>query len=228
MYVVLIILLVVIVLGPNLWVKRVLAKHDKDIPDMPGTGGELAEHLIDRFQLGDVKVEITEMGDHYDDAGKKVGLSEAHYKGKSLSAIAVAAHEVGHAIQFHRNERIARLRKRLTPMAMVIERLAIFILMAAPVVAAVLKLPQSGLIVAAAGVTALLASVLVQFLILPLEFDASFNKALPILIEGQYISPEHVGPVREVLRAAAWTYVAGTLASLLQFGRWWAILRGIT
>lgn len=226
MYIVLIILLVLIVLGPNFWVKRVLKKHSKDLPDMPGTGAELAEHLIKRFELGDVTVELTNMGDHYNDNDKKVGLTEPHYRGKSLAAIAVAAHEVGHAIQFHRDEPIARLRKRLTPMAMIIERVAVFILMAAPVVVAVLKVPQSGLFVAAIGVIAMLASVLIQFLVLPLEFDASFNKALPILIEGEYISQNQLGAVREVLRAAAWTYVAGTLASLLQFGRWWAILRG--
>ncbi|KZY72254.1 zinc metallopeptidase, partial [Oleiphilus sp. HI0066] len=217
MYVVLILIVVAIVLGPSLWVKRVLAKHGKNIPTMPGTGGELADHLIKRFGLGDVKVEQTELGDHYDDNDKMVRLTAPHFQGKSLSAIAVAAHEVGHAIQFHRNEPIARLRKRLTPAAITVERVAIFILMAAPAVAAVLKVPQSGLLIAAVGVIAMLSSVFIQLLVLPLEFDASFNKALPILIDGEYITDDQVEAVREVLRAAAWTYVAGTLASLLRF-----------
>ena len=228
MYLVLILIVVAIVLGPSLWVKRVLAKHGKDIPTMPGTGGELADHLIKRFELSDVKVEQTELGDHYDDNDKMVRLTAPHFQGKSLSAIAVAAHEVGHAIQFHRNEPIARLRKRLTPAAIAVERVAIFILMAAPAVAAVLKVPQSGLLIAAVGVIAMLSSVFIQLLVLPLEFDASFNKALPILIDGEYIADDQVEAVREVLRADAWTYVAGTLASLLRFGRWWAILRGAT
>lgn len=228
MYLVLILIVVAIVLGPSLWVRRVLAKHGKDIPTMPGTGGELADHLIKLFELGDVKVEQTELADHYDDNDKMVRLTAPHFQGKSLSAIAVAAHEVGHAIQFHRNEPIARLRKRLTPAAITVERVAIFILMAAPAVAAVLKVPQSGLLIAAVGVIAMLSSVFIQLLVLPLEFDASFNKALPILIDGEYIADDQVEAVREVLRAAAWTYVAGTLASLLRFGRWWAILRGVT
>ncbi|KZZ62542.1 Zn-dependent protease, partial [Oleiphilus sp. HI0125] len=162
MYVVLILIVVAIVLGPSLWVKRVLAKHGKDIPTMPGTGGELADHLIKRFELGDVNVEQTELGDHYDDNDKMVRLTAPHFQGKSLSAIAVAAHEVGHAIQFHRNEPIARLRKRLTPAAITVERVAIFILMAAPAVAAVLKVPQSVLLIAAVGVIAMLSSVFIQ------------------------------------------------------------------
>ena len=70
----------------------------------------------------------------------------------------------------------------------------------------------------------MLAVVWVQFINLPVEMDASFNKALPILEEG-YLAPEDLYGARKVLKAAAMTYVAAALASLLNLGRWIAVLR---
>ena len=92
-------ILLLMVFGPSLWIKFVMRRYSEDKPEMPGTGGELAEHLIDRFTLKGVKVEVTELGDHYDPIEKKVRLLREHYEAKSLTAIAIAAHEVGHAIQ---------------------------------------------------------------------------------------------------------------------------------
>ena len=84
---------------PQLWVTGVIKRHAKERSDFPGTGGEFARHLLDGMKLHDVKVERTDMGDHYDPDGKAVRLSEAHLNGKSLSAVVIAAHEVGHAMQ---------------------------------------------------------------------------------------------------------------------------------
>jgi uncharacterized protein len=226
LYVLALLLILMLVFGPSLWIKHVMNKHGGELSEMPGTGGELAKHLVERFNLENVEVEETNAGDHYDSAEKAVRLSPAVYKRKSLTAVAVAAHEVGHAIQYHRKENITHLRQRFTPLAMVIERLAIGTLIAAPLIAAVLKTPHVALITAVAGAVGILASVLVQFIILPMEWDASFNKALPILVEGQYISPEQIPAVKSILKAAAFTYVAATLASILRLGRWLAILRG--
>lgn len=76
------------------------------------------------------------------------------------------------------------------------------------------------------GVLGMFTAVLVQLIVLPLEWDASFNKALPILINGQYINTEQELAVKSVLRAAAFTYVASALADMLRLWRWLAILRG--
>lgn len=221
-----ILIIVVIIYGPQFWIRHVMNKYGNDLQGMPGTGGELATHLISRFEIEAVSVEETQLGDHYDDRDKMVRLSPSVFKGKSLTAVAVAAHEVGHAIQYHRKEGITKLRKRLTPLATIIEKIAIAIFLMVPVVAAVVKVPHVALITAIAGVLGILTSVLIQLIILPLEWDASFNKALPILIEGEYIAPEHYPAVKSVLRAAAFTYVAATLADLVRLGRWIAILRG--
>ncbi|MFW6350531.1 MAG: zinc metallopeptidase, partial [Thiohalospira sp.] len=77
-----------------------------------------------------------------------------------------------------------------------------------------------------AGLGGLAAGVAVHLLTLPVETDASFGRALPILRQGQYIRPEEERRVRSVLRAAAMTYVAAALGSLLSLARWWSLLRG--
>ena len=89
-----------------------------------------------------------------------------------------------------------------------------------------MKVPHAALLTAAVGVVGMLTSVLVQLIVLPLEWDASFNKALPILINGHYINEEQESAVKSVLRAAAFTYVASALADMLRLWRWLAILRG--
>jgi Zn-dependent membrane protease YugP len=94
----LIILVLVVVFGPAIWVKWVMRAHSEEIPGMPGNGGQLATHLLKNLGI-DASVEITEVGDHYDPSDKAVRLTRPNYEGKSLTAIAVAAHEVGHIIK---------------------------------------------------------------------------------------------------------------------------------
>ena len=67
-----------LIFGPSLWVKLVMWRYSSEKPEMPGTGGELAKHLVERFSLKDVDVEVTEQGDHYDPIEKKVRLSQEH------------------------------------------------------------------------------------------------------------------------------------------------------
>ena len=78
-----ILIVLALIFGPSLWVKLVMGRHSSEKPEIPGTGGELAKHLIERFSLKDVKVEVTELGDHYDPAEKKVRLLREHYESKS-------------------------------------------------------------------------------------------------------------------------------------------------
>ncbi|UZW73331.1 zinc metallopeptidase [Alkalimarinus sediminis] len=210
-----------------MWIKYVMKKHGSVLSELPGTGGELAKHLINQFQLNGIEVEQTAPNsDHYDDTDKKVRLSPAIFNGRSLTAIAVATHEVGHAIQFYRKEKITHLRKRYTPLAKKIERVSIGILFSLPLITAIFKVPHIVLLTALIGALGMLSAVLVQLIVLPLEWDASFNKALPILIEGRYINQQQEAAVRSVLRAAAFTYVAAALADMLRLWRWLAILRG--
>jgi Zn-dependent membrane protease YugP len=98
-------------------------------------------------------------------------------------------------------------------------------LMIMPVVLAVTRVPHAAGIMIAAGVASMLSAVVFHLLTLPVEWDASFNKALPILTAGKYIAPGEERAVRSVLKAAAFTYVAAALADLLSLWRWLLILR---
>ena len=122
MIVVAVLLLLAIVVLPQLWVRHTISKHGAERPDLPGTGGELARHLLDRFDLGNVPVEITEKGDHYDPDAKVVRLLRQHHDGRSLSAIAIAAHEISHALQDANGERKLAARQRLNKFSLSTER----------------------------------------------------------------------------------------------------------
>ncbi|MBL1141430.1 MAG: zinc metallopeptidase [Proteobacteria bacterium] len=221
-----IVTLLIIVFFPQFWVKRVIKKYDRNIEELPGTGGELAKHLINRFELKDITVEQTENGnDHYDPQSKTIRLSESNHDGKSLTAITIAAHEFGHALQHHTNYKPLLLRTKLATTAAAAEKIASFILISLPFAMVLVKLPSVGAVMLLAGLTIMCLPVILHLFTLPVEFDASFNRALPILSEGKYI-PEQAMPIaRKILTAAALTYVSASLASLLNFYRWLSILR---
>ncbi|WP_198264501.1 zinc metallopeptidase [sulfur-oxidizing endosymbiont of Gigantopelta aegis] len=223
-YIFLICIIVLLVFAPQWWVKYVMKQHDKHIKDLPGTGGELAQHLIERYQLP-VTLEITDTGDHYDPQTKTVRLSEAYYNGKSLTSIAIAAHEVGHAIQDFRNDEMLILRGKMVIVSQRFQKFGAATLFIAPILGAFIRSPLAGVFIALIGILSIASSVVVHIISLPVEFDASFNKALPLLVEGEYMTQRDLIAIRQVLLAAALTYVAAALSSLLNVWRWIAILR---
>ncbi len=191
---------------------------------MPGTGGELAQHLVDRFGLESVKVETTAIGDHYDPVDKRVRLSEANFSGRSLTAVAIAAHEVGHAMQDHQNDPRLVIRTKLVPIADKVARFSAGAIWAAPIFALVTRHPVPFWVLAACGLGGLLIRMMVHLVTLPIEWDASFGKALPVLKAGSYLGSNQEQVVAKILRAAAFTYVAAALADVLNLTRWAALL----
>ena len=220
-----ILLLLALVFGPSWWIKRVLKRHGAERPDLPGTGAEFARHLLDEAKLPDVKVEATDRGDHYDPADRAVRLLPQHHDGRSVAAVAVAAHEVSHAIQHARGERAFARRVELVGKLVWIERLAMGILLLAPVVFILVRAPALVALQIAAGIALLAIRVVVHVVTLPVEFDASFGKALPVLEGRRYLSRQDLPAARSVLKTAAYTYVAAALATLLDVARWFRILR---
>jgi uncharacterized protein len=217
-------LVLAIVFGPQLWIRRVLAQHGGERPDFPGTGAELARHLLDEAGLQAVPVEETDKGDHYDPQSRTVRLLPQHYDGRSVSAVAVAAHEVSHAVQHARGEPSFARRVALVGRLIWVERVAGGMLLLAPIVFALVKSPILLALEIAAGVALLGVRVVVHAVTLPVEFDASFGKALPVLERGRYLSAADMPAARSVLRAAAWTYVAAALMTLLDVARWFRII----
>jgi Zn-dependent membrane protease YugP len=219
-----VILLLGLVFGPSIWVKHVFKKHSAKRPDLPGTGGELARHLLDEARLTDVKVETTADGDHYDPGSRAVRLSPENYDGRSVTAVAVAAHEVSHAVQHARGEPAFARRVELVRNLTWIERVATAVVLLAPVGFIFLKSPVMFAVHALAAAALMGIGVVVHFVTLPVEFDASFAKALPVLEQGRYLSDGDMPAARTVLKAAAYTYVAAALATLLNIARWFRFL----
>ena len=219
-------LLALLILGPQWWVRYVLTRNQKNDPSIPGTGGELARHLLDRFNLQRVRVEqaAENMGDHYDPVEQAVRLSARNLEGRSLTAVTTAAHEVGHAIQHGLQYQPFVWRMRMARLSQISERFGSFLLFAVPVLTLVTKTPAAGLLMLLAAAGTIGISILVQLLTLPVEWDASFGRALPILESG-YIQPEQRRAARRILRACALTYLASSLAGLLNFWRWARFLK---
>jgi hypothetical protein len=221
----LLIIIGLVIFGPQLWTRRVFAQYNAPRPDYPGTGGELARHLLDRFNMTHIKVETTELGDHYDSESRSVRLTADKFGGKSLTALTVAAHEVGHAIQDHTGYQPLTERARLVRMARGAEKLGAVVMMGIPIATALAKTPTAGMLVFLAGVATMGISTLVHLFTLPVEWDASFRRALPVLQQGNYLSTEDMRGARRILTAAALTYLAASLGSLLNLWRWIGFLR---
>jgi Zn-dependent membrane protease YugP len=154
-----------------------------------------------------------------------VRLLPQHHDGRSVAAVAVAAHEVSHAIQHGRGEPAFALRVGLVKRLIWVDRAASGLLLLAPIVFIVIKAPILLVLQLVAGLLLLTIRIVVHVVTLPVEFDASFGKALPVLEGGRYLSTSDLPAARSVLRAAAWTYVAAALTTLLDIARWFRILR---
>jgi Zn-dependent membrane protease YugP len=223
--IILIAVLLVVVFGPGIWVQRVLEKYSTPENRYEGTGASLARHLLDKHGLQSVVVEATDAGDHYDPTAKAVRLTPDKHDGCSLTAITVAAHEVGHALQDHQNYPPLKWRTRLVKATSRIEKLGAAMLVVSPFMGLLTHVPTLGLLTLLAGMLTLGTSAAVHFITLPTEFDASFNRALPLLDKHKILKSVDRPHARRLLTAAALTYVSASLMSLLNIARWIAILR---
>jgi Zn-dependent membrane protease YugP len=224
-YVILFAALLAMAFLPSLWVRRVMRKYQEPADLYPHSGAELARKLIDDLGL-DVRLEKGQPSqDHYDPTHRTVRLSPDNYSGRTLTAVTVAAHEVGHAMQHAEGYRPLLLRTALARTAMVAEKLGAFALAAMPVVALLTRSPLSGMAMLVLGIGSIAIGTLVHLVTLPVEWNASFDRALPTLRSGDYLPEPHLPHAKKILTAAALTYVAASLASLLSLYRWIAILR---
>jgi uncharacterized protein len=193
-------------------VKNTYAKYSQIYNARRMTGQQAAIELLSMNGIGDVEVEATDgtLSDHYDPRIKKVRLSQTNYQGASLASLAVAAHEVGHAIQHHKNYFPLQIRHAILPVTNFGSWLAfplffIGFFMQTPF------LMDLG-IVLFAGV------VVFHVVTLPVEFNAS-NRALLQLESHGFLTTQEVGGAKKVLNAAALTYVAATAMALMQLLR---------
>ena len=215
---------VTVMFGPHLWARHVLNRYNRQ-EYFSGSGIDLARLVLERLNLNEVTVEITDTGDHYDPAEKTIRLTKSVCGRKTLTAVVVAAHEVGHAIQDQNGYKPLKTRTRMIGTAQKLERIGAIIMMAVPVLAGVTRAPSVGVLMFIGGFATLCIPLLVHLLTLPTEFDASFKRALPLLTSGSYIPPEDLPAARKILIACALTYVANSLIGLLNVWRWIRVLR---
>jgi uncharacterized protein len=207
---------------PQLWIHNTIEKHSGERADLGGTGAEFARHVLDGMKLQSVKVEVTEQGDHYDPETRSVRLQKRFHDGRSVSAVAIAAHEVGHAMQHAVELPMFQRRLKIAKQAHVLGLVAQAFIWTAPLLM-ILNKSVAALVFNVVGFGGMaLLSFMLQAMTLPVEFDASFNRALPLLKEGQFLRPTDLGAARQLLKAAAYTYVAALIRSVLiipGFGR---------
>jgi len=217
-------LLLALIVGPQFWIASVMKRHGSQQPDIPWTGGEFARMLLDGMKLTAVKVEETAQGDHYQPLAKAVRLKTEHYFGRSLTAIVIAAHEVGHAMQDATGYAPLQTRTRIAGAADIIHKVGAVCVIVSPLIAAALRHPGGLLIGLAAAVLMNLTAVVMHAVTLPVEFDASFNRAMVVLEHGKFIPENQMGAARHILSAAAYTYVASALIDLINLPR---LVRGL-
>ncbi len=170
-------------------------------------------------------MEETPDGDHYDPREKVVRLTPGNLNGRSLTAVTVAAHEVGHALQDASGYAPLKVRSQLIMLTQPVQKLGAGILIAAPFIGMLTRAPLVSLLMILGGLMSLGATTLVHLVTLPTELDASFKRALPMLEKGGILKPVDLPHARRLLTAAALTYLSVSLASLLNIARWWALLR---
>lgn len=222
-YLIIILILFVVSMIVQSSVKKQYDKYGKVIASSQLSGAEAAAKLLEANGISNIA--ITEkagakLSDAYDPKANVIYLSSDTYNGRSISAIGVACHEAGHAIQDAKDYAPLKLRMRCIPFASVCSRIAIPLIFAGLILSAFASQLK---IFAIVGVILFAVAVFVQLVTLPVEFDAS-NRALKNIAECNILTSEELTGAKKVLGAAAMTYVVSTLISVVQLLRFLSIL----
>lgn len=211
-YIIYIALLMIIPLWAQSKVKKTYNKYSKVATSSQMTGAQVARKVLDDNGLYDVRIEETKgkLSDHYDPRKKVVRLSSDNYHGYSQAAAAIAAHEVGHAIQDAEKYAFLRFRSTLFPLANTGSNLSFILIIAG------ILLQASNLILV--GIVFMSFAVLFQLVTLPVEFDAS-NRAMTQLVSTGIIRNNEERSTKKVLNAAAMTYVAAAMVAVAELIR---------
>ncbi|WP_409288939.1 zinc metallopeptidase [Peribacillus sp. SCS-26] len=215
------ILLILVPLYAQFKVKSTYKKYSRVASSSGRTGAQVAREILDSHGLYQVSVEETRgvLSDHYDPRAKAVRLSSDNYFGHSLASAAIAAHEVGHAVQDQERYTFLRLRHTLVPVANIGSNFSWMLILAGILANA------SGLLLL--GIAFMAFAVIFQIVTLPVEFNAS-NRAMNEVVSLGIIRNDEERETRKVLNAAALTYVAAAAVAVLELVRLIFIYTGMT
>lgn len=211
-YIIYFLIISIIPIWASMRVKNTYNRYTKISSQSAVTGYEVARRILDANGLYDVSIEEQRgfLSDHYDPRTKTVRLSSANYHGHSLSATAVAAHEVGHALQDQEEYAFLRFRSALVPVASFGSNISYFLL----IIGFIFGQLQFALL----GIIFMAFAVLFQVVTLPVEFNAS-SRAMDQVVSLGIINNDEERGARKVLNAAALTYVAAAAVALLELLR---------
>lgn len=220
-YLIYLAIVILIPIYAQMKVQGTYSKYSKVASSTRMTGAEVARRILDEHGLYDVPVQETRghLSDHYDPRSKVVRLSSANYHGHSLAATAVAAHEVGHAIQDQEDYAFLRIRHSLVPIANFGSNISWVLIM----IGLIATIPSLLL----AGIIFMLGAVIFQLVTLPVEFNAS-NRAMDEVVTLGIISNQEERETKKVLNAAALTYVAAAAVAVLELLRLVLIYTGMS
>ncbi len=195
-------------------VSSTFSKYSEVMNSRGLTGADVARRILAQNGITDVRVEQTKgkLTDHYDPRAKTVRLSEVVYNSQSLAALAVAAHEVGHATQHNKGYMPLHLRSAVFPITAFASKIAM------PLILIGLYFSTTNGVMLQIGILLFSFTVLFQVITLPVEFNAS-RRAIQNLEEYNLLSSNEIDPAKKVLNAAALTYVAAAISAALQLLR---------
>lgn len=221
MYLIYFAIIILIPLWAQFRVKGTYNKYSKVASSSHFTGAEVARKILDDNGLYNVGVEETRgyLSDHYDPRAKVVRLSSQNFFGHSVAAAAIAAHEVGHAIQDAQDYSFLRFRHALVPVANLGSNFSWVLIMIG------IFANLSGMLLL--GILFMAAAVVFQIITLPVEFNAS-NRAMDQVVSAGIIRNDEERETRKVLNAAALTYVAAAAVAVLELLRLVLIYTGMT
>lgn len=207
-------------------VQRVFQQYAKQQTHCGMPAAYLANELLHKNGLNlPVQRVSGSLTDHYDPRSSTVGLSEAVFDSDSVSAYAVAAHEIGHVLQHQEDYAPMRVRSVILPVANIGCRFGPLIVIGGVLLAWLTNIGNYGYYIAIAGVALYAVMLLFQLITLPVEFNAS-KRGLMMLTEGGYLREEELPGAKKMLRAAAMTYLLAALGSLITVLRLFTIARG--
>ena len=210
------ILIMILSLAAQSHVQRVFERYGKTPTARGIYAGQLAQELLYKNGLTlPIQPVAGELTDHFDPKNQVVGLSEVVYGSNSVSAYAVAAHEIGHVMQYQEDYRPMRLRSMILPAANIGSRIGPYLVIGGLLLSGfAARTGNTGYYIAMVGVALYVAVLLFQLVTLPVEFNAS-RRGLDLLTSGGYLADDELPGAKKMLRAAALTYVLAALGSFV-------------
>ena len=217
-----ILLILITLIFPIVWINYIFKKYDNVLVHMPFNGLEFGNKILKERGLHNVQIEGTSYGDHYDLNEKKVKVYDERLTKKSLTAISVISHEIGHAIQHNENYKPLEKRNKFIKFTNFISHISSgVILFILPLILSTgsfyfLKIVLIFILIS------LFFSIIIHLITLEVEIDASFNKAFPIIKEK--VPLEYHNACHSVLRATTYTYIIGVIRNFLSLRLIWLFI----